>query len=282
MAEIVRQQGLDKFYTKDCIVDMCLLELDKIYKINEFDLVIEPSAGNGSFFNKIIHDKKIGLDIEPECDDVIKMNFFDFTPPNTNGSILFIGNPPFGRVSSIAIKFFNHSAKWADVIAFIIPKTFRRISVHNKLHQSFHLIHDIDIPTNPCAFIPKMSVKCCFQIWKRLDTIRNITVMRYTHPDWIFLKYGPKDKNNQPTPPEGADFALRAYGGKCGFIQTKDLHTLRPKSWHFIKSNIDAAELMRRFTNLDYSNSNNTARQNSIGKHELIQLYIQWVNSELQ
>lgn len=91
--------------------------------------------------------------------------------------------------------------------------------------------------------------------------------------DWEFLKFGPKDCNNQPTPPENADFALRAYGGKIGEIKTTNLHLLRPKSWHWFKAKIHKEELIKRLKTLDYTGSLNTARQNSMGKAELVILY---------
>jgi hypothetical protein len=210
------------------------------------------------------------------------MNFFDFTPEDITKQILVIGNPPFGKCSSLAVKFFNHSANWAQTIAFIIPRTFRKVSIQNRLNQSFHLEYDVDIPNKPCSFTPTMNVKCCFQIWRKSNNLRNIILFPESHADWIFMKLGPKDERNQPTPPIGADFAIRAYGGKCGCIQSNLLEDLRPKSWHWIKSNIDISDLKKRFESLDYSDSNNTARQNSIGKKELIQLYVKKVNSELK
>jgi hypothetical protein len=129
--------------------------------------VIEPSAGNGSFLTQIPVSKKIGIDISPEHKDIIKQDFFTYNPPSGTGKILVVGNPPFGRVSSLVIKFFNHASKWADVIAFIIPRTFRRVSVHNKLNANFHLIFDEEIPMEPCSFSPPMMAKCCFQIWEK-------------------------------------------------------------------------------------------------------------------
>jgi len=77
------------------------------------------------------------------------------------------------------------------------------------------------------------------------------------------------------------DFVIRAYGGKCGYIQISELQLLRPKSWHWIKSNIDIQLLIDRFNKIDYSNSLNTARQNSIGKAELVGLYNNVINSEI-
>ena len=36
--------------------------------------------------------------------------------------------------------------------------------------------------------------------------------------------------NGQPTPPDGVDFVMKAYGSNCGEIKDLDLHDLRPKS----------------------------------------------------
>ncbi len=267
----VREQGLDKFYTNVNIAEKCLNILETYYTWEKWDLVVEPSAGNGSFFTRIKSKNKIGIDIEPEHSDIIKKDFFDYHPPQNKGEILVVGNPPFGKVSSLAINFFNHASKWANVIAFIIPRTFRRISVQNRLNKNFHLIHDEEIPIG--SFTPSMSVKCCFQIWERKEIEREVIELKTKHNDWEFLSFGPKDENNQPTPPSGADFAIRAYGGKCGEIVEENLQNLRPKSWHWIKANIDKDELISRFKSLDYSISLDTARQNSIGRGELVSLY---------
>jgi len=271
--ETVREAGLDKFYTIPSISEKCLESIGSRYKWNEWGLVIEPSAGNGSFLTRIPTDKKLGIDISPEHKDIIKQDFLTYTPPNDIDKILVVGNPPFGRVSSLAIKFFNHAAIWGDVIAFIIPRTFRRTSVHNKLNTNFHLVFDEEIPTVPCSFTPPMMVKCCFQIWEKKEIKRSIIKLLKIHDDWDFLGFGPKDTKGQPTPPTGADFAIRAYGGKCGEIVTIGLENLRPKSWHWIKSKIDKKILINRFNSLDYTISLDTARQNSIGRGDIVRLY---------
>ena len=272
-AEAVREAGLDKFYTIPSISEKCLASIGSCYKWSDWGLVIEPSAGNGSFLTRIPTSKRLGIDISPEHEDIIKQDFLTYSPPSNIGKILVVGNPPFGRVSSLAIKFFNHASKWADVIAFIIPRTFRRVSVHNKLNTNFHLVFDEEIPMEPCSFSPPMMVKCCFQIWEKQETKRTIIEFSTSHEDWEFLGFGPKDTKGQPTPPKGADFAMRAYGGKCGEIVDTGLETLRPKSWHWIKTKINKNTLIERFTALDYTLSLDTARQNSMGKGELVRLY---------
>jgi hypothetical protein len=267
----VRQAGLDKFYTVPAISEKCIKTIGSYYDWSVWGLVIEPSAGNGSFLSAIPTTKKLGIDISPEHDDIITQDFLTYTPPPT-GKILVVGNPPFGRVSSLAIQFFQHAAQWADVIAFIIPRTFRRVSVHNKLDLNFHLVYDEEIPVSPCSFNPPMMVKCCFQIWEKREKVRPIIKLSTVHADWEFLGLGPTDEKGQPTPPE-ADFAIRAYGGKCGEIMESGLELLRPKSWHWIRSLINKHTLIERFKTLDYSISFDTARQNSIGRGDLVRLY---------
>ena len=270
----VREAGLDKFYTIPSISEKCLASIGSRYKWSDWELVIEPSAGNGSFLTRIPTAKKLGIDISPEHIDIIEQDFLTYSPSGgAGGPILVVGNPPFGRVSSLAIKFFNHASKWADVIAFIVPRTFRRVSVHNKLNTHFHLVFDAEIPQG--SFSPPMMAKCCFQIWEKNETKqRSVVKLSTSHADWDFLGFGPKDANGQPTPPtKGADFAMRAYGGKCGEIVDTGLETLRPKSWHWIKSKINKNTLIERFNVLDYTLSHNTARQNSLGKGELVRLY---------
>lgn len=282
----VRLDGFDKFYTNPEIAKKCIDKVIELYG-NDWNLIIEPSAGNGNFLSQIPNDNKIGIDIHPEHEDIITMDFFDFNyeqlskqkSQEIDESILVIGNPPFGKVSSMAIKFFNHAAKWTNVIAFIIPRTFRKPSVQNKLNDNFHLIYDEELPTNPCCFKPQMMVKCCFQIWEKKTTKRELVKLETKHKHWDFLSFGPKDNKGQPTPPKDADFVIKAYGGKCGEIKTNNLENLRPKSWHWIKCKIDKEELIKRFKQLDYSISLNTARQNSLGRGELVNLYTEFVNS---
>ena len=270
---LVRETGLDQFYTIPTCAKQCIDTINQTYNLNNYDLIVEPSAGNGSFFNQIIHTSKVGIDLAPQHPDIIQHDFFDYYPPSGKTKIGVIGNPPFGKNSSLAIKFFNHAAQWANVIAFIIPRTFRKVSVQNKLDKLFHLVHDHEIPNKPCCFSPPMAVKCCFQIWERRTEQRPFVELPTKHADWTFLPFGPIDDNGQPTPPNGADFAMRAYGGKIGEIKKTELQVLRPKSWHWFSSNIDTDVLISRFQQLDYSNSLNTARQNSMGRAELVHLY---------
>jgi hypothetical protein len=279
MLKKIREDGLDKFYTDTKYAKKCIEKVLNLY--DNIDFIIEPSAGNGSFYNQLPNNiQKIGLDIHPENENILKEDFFNFNLNEKYSKVLCIGNPPFGKSCSLAVKFFNHASNFSDIIAFIVPRTFKRISIQNKLNLNFHLKYSEDIPLSPCHFFPKMNVKCCFQIWEKSIIKRNIINYPEYHKDFDFLKYGEKDKNNQPTVPLNADFALRAYGGKIGEIIENNICNLRPKSFHFIKSNIDKSILIDRFNKLDFSISNDSARQNSLGKKELVNLYISFFDTE--
>lgn len=265
--------SLDQFYTKDEIAKECYnILLDNVKSFDNYDVLLEPSAGKGTFFKLLDNNKRDGIDLEPKFDGIKKMDFFDYIPDKKK-KYLVVGNPPFGRVSSLAINFFNKAAEFADIIAFIIPRTFKRVSVQNKLNLNFKLMYNKDLPLKPCCFSPSMDAKCCFQIWKKSNEKRKKVIYDKSHKDFIFLKLGPLDKNDQPTPPLNADFAMKAYGSNCGEIVVDDLKDLCPKSWHWFKSNINVETLKKRFKSLDYSMSEDTVRQDSIGQQEVIFLY---------
>ena len=99
----VREEGLDKFYTIPSYSKKCIDKVFELYDKTGFDLIIEPSAGNGSFFNQLDCDNKIGIDISPENENIVKMDFFDYTPQPPINNILVIGNPPFGHSGEKAI-----------------------------------------------------------------------------------------------------------------------------------------------------------------------------------
>ena len=145
---------MDQFYTNEDVSIKCFEILKKEVNIESYDIQLEPSAGSGSFYKLMNPQKRIGLDIQPQYEGIIKQDFLTYTP-DANKSYICIGNPPFGRVSSLVIKFFNKCAQFSDCIAFIIPRTFNKVSVQNKLKLNFILQYSEDLPLNPCCFTPK-------------------------------------------------------------------------------------------------------------------------------
>ena len=154
------------------------------------------------------------------------------------------------------MKFFNHAGKFADVIAFIVPRTFKRISVQNRLHEDFHLLFEEDIPIGSFD-PPTMKAKCVYQVWEKRAKKRKKVILHNEHPDFTFVD------------PEDANIAIKAYGGTgdCGTIE-REFNSLNPKAYHFIKCSEEVAD---KFKHLNYYPlASDTVRQDSIGQKELI------------
>ena len=267
---------LDQFFTKEDVAQQCVKELKSLYNFDDFDALIEPSAGTGSFVKLQPSDKRVAIEIDHDlCEanaEYICKDFFDYSPPEEWRKILVLGNPPFGTQNKLSVDFFNHAASFADVIAFIIPRTWNKQSIHNRLNEKFHLKKSFDL-SEDCFYGDKATnVKCCFQIWERSSVSREKEKKTLSHDDWTFLPYV-KGKNDLE-PPQGADFVVLAYGSNPGQTSS-DLYQWRPKSVHFIKSKIGKKKLMERLSTLDYSCANNSARQSSLCKTDLVRLYME-------
>ena len=254
----------DQFFTRPVVAQQCVELLD----LQSFDLCIEPSAGTKSFYNLLPTSTRFGVEIDPRLAEGVSCGSW-YDHHWDQGNILVVGNPPFGTQNAEAIKFFNHAAQFAQCIAFIIPRTWKRPSVQNSLNLNFHLTHSHDLEA---AFEGEKAtaVKCCFQIWTRSTTARKKVRLPTTHQDWQFLPYVKRDGDLYP--PDEADFVVLAYGSNPGQM-SDDLYRWRPKSVHFIKALIDVATLKQRFASLDYSSAHDSARQASLGKGALVTLY---------
>jgi len=147
-------RSLDKFYTKPEISDLCVNVLSSNVKIKDRDLIVEPSAGNGSFIKalKKFNCNKIFLDIAPENKQIKQANFLEWQPPKIKGKIHVIGNPPFGKQSSLCLKFIKHAAKFADSVSFILPLSFKKQHLISKIPKNFHLVKEIVIEKNAFTF----------------------------------------------------------------------------------------------------------------------------------
>jgi hypothetical protein len=160
----------DKFYTNETVAKKCIQEIIETIPETIHYLWIEPSAGNGAFFNNVSFPK-LGLDIEPGTNDIQKQDYLLWQPP-TEDTIVF-GNPPFGRQSSIAKAFIANSCKFAKVVAFILPRSFTKPSMYNAFPLSFHRVYSVDLEKNSFVLNEKpYDVPCVFQIWEKRDTER--------------------------------------------------------------------------------------------------------------
>ena len=141
----LKRDTIDKFYTKEVVVENCVNLIKSNIDINSNDLIIEPSAGAGAFIKYIkkLSNKQLYMDIAPNHKDVIKTDYLEFNEDvsdNTKKKIHIIGNPPFGRQASMAKKFIKKSCEYADSVSFILPKSFKKESFQNTFPLNYHLI----------------------------------------------------------------------------------------------------------------------------------------------
>ena len=261
----LKRETIDKFYTAPFIVKKCIDLVNKYIDIQENDICIEPSAGNGSFINdiKTLFKKYMFYDLQPENNEIIKQNYLEFNY-NTiikkpNNKIHIIGNPPFGRQSSLAIKFIKKSCEYCDSISFILPKSFKKDSLKQHYPLHFHLIHEYDLPKNSFIINKKeYDVPCVFQIWIKKD------VKRLVPKKLIPNKYKFVKKIDKP------DISFRRVGVNAGYI-SKEIEDKSIQSHYFIKFDIELTDILfNKLKNIIYNCKDNTCGPRSISKQELI------------
>ena len=144
----------NKFYTKPEVSKFCVETFTSNIQVQKEDLIIEPSAGGGVFIKplKNITCYKIFIDIAPENEQVKQYDFLAWKPTNTIGKIHVIGNPPFGKQSSLCLKFIKHAAKFADSISFILPLSFKKQHLLSKIPKNFHMLHETIIEKNAFTY----------------------------------------------------------------------------------------------------------------------------------
>ena len=259
---------IDKYYTKPEVVNLCLKLIKKYIQIKPDDLIIEPSAGNGSFISgiKSLSNNCIFYDLEPENPEIIKQ---DFLTGNYNelsskyNNIHIIGNPPFGRQSSLAIKFIRKSCEFCNSISFILPKSFKKDSLKQKIPLNFHLILESDLPEK--SFLVdgiEHDVPCVFQIWKK-KTNNRVEPEKLEPSNFIFVKQI-----------ENPDISVRRVGVNAGYVDVNSVGK-SIQSHYFIKFTTDKSldENIHRLSSIKY-NFNNTVGPRSISKQELIKEFI--------
>jgi len=262
----MQEQGLlrntiDKFYTNSDVVDICIDHFVDFIKPKQADTVLEPSAGAGAFSNVLrkMFKNVIAIDIQPDHKNVKREDFLEeFDEGKIKGNIVHvIGNPPFGRQSSLAKRFIKKSSMFAESISFILPKSFKKDSFQKSFPLNFHLVFCIDLPVNSFLINDKPhDVPCVFQIWKKRDNDR--TVNKIEKPD--FYEY--VKKNDNP------NVSLRRVGVNSGDI-SKEIIEKSEQSHYFLKlKDVDVDHFIKVYNDKKNFIFNNTVGPRSISKSE--------------
>ena len=266
----LKRETIDKYYTIKLVVDKCIELIKENIQINKEDICIEPSAGNGSFIEGIktlcMHNKF--YDLEPENPEIIKQDYLSFDSSKLDDTIKkhVIGNPPFGRQSSLAIQFIKKSSEYCDSISFILPKSFKKESLKKSFPLKFHLILEYDLPENSFMVDNKLyDVPCVFQIWVKKEINRE-TPNKELPNSYKFVK---KE--------EVHDISFRRVGVYAGKID-KETEDKSVQSHYFIKfDNVLTDSIFNKLSKINYNCKDNTVGPKSISKQELIKEFNQIV-----
>ena len=284
----VLHKTLDKFYTKESIAIQCyqrlkdyLIKWDK--NLDEY-IFVEPSAGSGVFLN-VIKENKIGFDLEPTSPLVIKNDFLkeDFTlkmsPEQNDLKYVFIGNPPFGVKSKLAVEFINKAFKYSDIVGFIVPIQFRKWSVQNRINKKAKLVVDILLPEKAFEFMGKdYKVRCCFQIWAEDSFFNDVKDLRISkkpiteHADFVMYQFNRTEEAKKFFDYDW-DFAVPRQGfyDYSKKIRRKEDCDLK-KQWIMFKAKNE--KILKRLESLDFERlSKKNSSIPGFGKADVVEEY---------
>jgi hypothetical protein len=207
----------------------------------KFDRWLEPSAGDGAFYDLLPPHMRLGIDIDSHRRDIVQADFLTFDGFASGVTYAAIGNPPW--TENGVVKFFNRCADHCSVIAFLVPLSFLRPQAINQLDRRFRCLHQ---EVSPRGQPPVFAT--VFQIWVRGDELREPIETPREHPDFEFL---PRDR---PDLREKADIVIRRIGVNAGSILNPSEVT-RADIAHWIKCRpgVDVENVRARLRAIDWT-----------------------------
>ena len=173
-----------------------------------------------------------------------------------------VGNPPYGKNANLAVEFVNRAAGLSHLIVFVLPRTFRKASVVNRLNPNLHLESDTTVPEE---FFPG-SIITCYQEW-RVDYSRvreRVNPRRLSEVREWFELVGPEE----------SDFAIQRVGGRAGLIRTGPERVAYSDQSHYFIRQHDP-RVLAVFQTVDFDRVKfNTVGNPSISPGELVELFV--------
>jgi predicted RNA methylase len=216
----------DQFYTQPAVAAACISSLIARYPDAATEYTwIEPSAGAGAFVSAFpAGSEAVAIDIEPAAAGILKADFLEWPAPQTPKKCIVIGNPPFGRQSSLAKAFIRKAATFATLIAFILPKSFVKPSMSAAFPGVFHCKHSEELASNSFVINGQpYDVPCVFQIWERCDEER--AAVEKVAPDGFTYVKGSAEY----------DIAFRRVGALAGRCYRAGSGSFSVQSHYFLK-----------------------------------------------
>lgn len=247
-----RTAGLEQYYSpRDLAKKLTQTFIDVVSADVHADTFIEPAAGTGSFVDSLRElgaKNVLAYDIAPKHPDVEEVDFLDVFLEDTD--LLCVTNPPFGRNNSLSVPFFNKLARHCTYIGFIVPKSWRKWTVQDRLDRRAQLVYDEDVAVHyvddsgeSLYDSKKPGMNTVFQIWRvRNDGYRREKVVV---PDHGLIT---------PASLVDADVALVVFGHSCGkVIEDFDRSKKKTTTMYLKVSEPSVIEVMKRLPYGEFS-----------------------------
>ena len=172
-----------------------------------------------------------------------------------------IGNPPYGSGGNDAIKFLNKCADLSDDIRMVLPRSFQKVSVQNKVRLDLIILEEELLPEDT---FPN-GIRAVYQRWIKTDKAREKVKTFTTHPDFEFVSK------------EQANLCIgRVGGGPSGRVYVEGWEDRSVNSHYFVKCH--SPSIVNNFVVLERQLRELAKSGNNIptlSKHELISCYIE-------
>ena len=180
-----------------------------------------------------------------------------------------IGNPPYGKNSNLAVQFLNKVAELSDDIRMVLPRTFRKPSIINRLNPHLHLVSDVTCPDDT---FPR-GIKACYQRWEVRSDVREPiqTFKKEDTTDFTFLKSS-----------EGSDCIITRVANAGVVVRNTEplvltipYHERSSSTTYFLKVKDESVitkleSLQEQFIEC----SKETVGLNSLSIHDIVRLYL--------
>lgn len=184
---------LDRFFTRPSAARACYDSFLNILRNDNADVsrykFIEPSAGEGAFYDLFPKNRRIGIDIVPGRPEFQTADFLAWRPQVNGARYVVVGNPPFGYRAWLALAFLNHSATFCDYMGLILPMAFQSDGKGSPKYRvnGAQLLHSEVLPQR--SFVTDtgqpVAINALWQVWRRGDSVRKPKAP--TCNDWIDL-----------------------------------------------------------------------------------------------
>jgi hypothetical protein len=262
----------EQFYTPQRVVEDCWESLRAYEWFEGVQRVIEPAAGSGAWLQPSITTREwVAMDIEPKHPSVVQGDYLR-TPLPYKPHTLWVGNPPFGRRGSLAVQFWNKGSTEADYLAAVLPASFGKRTLQQRLNPSHRLVELTYLGWIPFQnpYGNPTKVRCVWGVWQRGEGARAIRPPAPLVMDYRWTR-----------DPKEAHLALRTHGAGCGRVFTEGLEGLSKGTHRWVHSLVRVPLLVQRFQGLPYERFHRfTAGIPCVSTAEVDELYAELVRGD--